>query len=132
MRVHRVQANLGVEHDVQEMFAYSSQTTGFGAVQVVIINHATYVTEDVPIAHMTLNQWNSTINTNLTSSFLVAKHFLQGLENSATEIKDKAAIVFIGSTAGKYGELGHGDYAASKSGMVFHFSTANDLTSYLF
>ena len=35
----------------------------------------------------------------------------------ATEAqKEQAAIVLIGSTAGKFGEAGHADYAACKSG----------------
>lgn len=114
-RIHRVQANLGVEHAVQEMFSAPK----FGPVQVAIINHGIFLTEEVPIAHMSLEQWNLTINTNLTSSFLVAKYFLQGLEATSVKVKDKAAIVFIGSTAGKYGELGHADYASSKSGKIY-------------
>ncbi|KAG2075294.1 NAD(P)-binding protein [Suillus decipiens] len=90
-----------------------------GPVQVVIVNHAIYPTLDVPIARMTLDQWNTTITTNLTSSFLVCREYLKHLENAASTIKDKAAIVFIGSTAGKYGEANHGDYAATKSAMMY-------------
>lgn len=96
---------------------FESFREGFGSVQISIINHAYYPTADVPVAGMTLEQWNSTITTNLTSSFLVAKYFLQGLKKSNKERRDKAAIVFIGSTAGKYGEAGHADYAVTKSGM---------------
>ena len=88
----------------------------FGPVQVLVVNHGYYVSEDVPVAHMTLDQWNSTITTDLTSSFLVVREFLRNLENAPASKKEHAAIVMIGSTAGKYGEAGHADYAACKSG----------------
>lgn len=88
-----------------------------GPVQVVIVNHAIYPTLDVPIARMTLDQWNNTITTNLTSSFLVCREYLKHLESAPSTVKEKAAIVLIGSTAGKYGEANHADYAATKSGQ---------------
>ena len=85
-------------------------------MQVAVINHAYYESRDVPVAQMTLEQWESTMSTNLTSSFLVAREYLRGLEKAADSVKDKAGIVLIGSTAGKYGEAGHADYSATKSG----------------
>lgn len=51
---------------------------------------------------MSLERWRNTIDTNLTSSFIVAKEYLRRLEGAV--VKDNAAIVLIGSTAGKYGE----------------------------
>lgn len=98
------------------MFADSSRT--FGPVQVVIVNHAYYPPEDVPVARMSLDQWNSTISTDLTSTFLVVRSYLNGLERASAAEKDRAAIVMIGSTAGKFGEGGHADYAACKSGKA--------------
>ena len=85
-------------------------------MQVVIINHGYWETEDVPVAKMTLKQWNATISIDLTSPFMVAREYLRGLEKASVEEKEKAAIVLIGSTAGKYGEANHADYAACKSG----------------
>ncbi len=41
---------------------------------------------------------------------------MRNLEGADEEDKEKASIVLIGSTAGKYGEAYHADYAASKSG----------------
>lgn len=55
---------------------------------------------------------------NLTSSFLVCREYLRRLEDASAEEKEKASIVIIGSTAGKYGEFDHADYAASKSGAL--------------
>jgi NAD(P)-dependent dehydrogenase (short-subunit alcohol dehydrogenase family) len=65
---------------------------------------------------MTTEQWDRTISANLTSSFLVCREYLRYLRASVDSVKDKASVVLIGSTAGKYGEANHGDYAISKSG----------------
>lgn len=108
-------ANLSVEEDVANLF--STATSGsFGPVQVAVINHAIYETADVPLKDMDLDQWNRTIKTNLTSSFLVAREYLRHLEQASDEAKAKASILFVGSTAGKFGEMNHADYSASKSG----------------
>jgi NAD(P)-dependent dehydrogenase (short-subunit alcohol dehydrogenase family) len=95
-------------------------------VQVAIINHGIWPTADVPVARMSLAQWQTTIDTNLTSAFLVAREYLRQLEGVPDALKEKASICFVGSTAGKYGEADHADYAASKSGgchsILFLFS----------
>jgi NAD(P)-dependent dehydrogenase (short-subunit alcohol dehydrogenase family) len=75
---------------------------------------------------MSLTHWNRTINTNLTSPFLVAREFLRSLADSGAgwtkEKKDQACIVFIGSAAGKIGEATHADYSSSKSGESLYGS----------
>ncbi|KAG2144145.1 NAD-P-binding protein [Suillus bovinus] len=116
--LQHVQANLSREEAVIAMFE-SLSAMPHGPVQVVIVNHAIYPTLDVPIARMTLEQWNTTMTTNLTSSFLVCREYLKHLESAPSTVKEKAAIVLIGSTAGKYGEANHGDYAATKSAMMY-------------
>lgn len=114
-RIRALQADLTQEDNVRQLFANAS-TTPFGAVQVAVINHAFYEKRDVPLAQMSLAQWESTFRTNVTSSFLVAREYLRGLEQAEAGDREKAAIVLIGSTAGKLGEAGHADYAATKSG----------------
>ncbi|KAI0759640.1 hypothetical protein BC629DRAFT_1548361 [Irpex lacteus] len=113
-RVQPVYADLTKEADVVQLFSEASRT--YGPVQVIIVNHGYWPPEDVPIVRMSLDQWNSTVSTDLTSSFLVVREYLRQLEATSESVKDKAAVVLIGSTAGKYGEAGHADYAASKSG----------------
>jgi NAD(P)-dependent dehydrogenase (short-subunit alcohol dehydrogenase family) len=115
-RVHLAIADLSAEDKVGEIFVLSEAQ--FGPVQVLVVNHAISSTSNIPLADMTLDQWTGTLQTNLTSSFLVCREYLRGLrEQTATPVlKEKASIVLIGSTAGKYGEAGNADYAASKSG----------------
>ncbi|OBZ74518.1 3-oxoacyl-[acyl-carrier-protein] reductase FabG [Grifola frondosa] len=117
-RVRAAQASLEREDDVGRLFEHAD-SFGFGAVQVLVVNHGYYPPEDAPLAHMSLRQWEATFATNVTSSFLVVRAYLQRLERASDEEKARAAIVLIGSTAGKYGEAGHADYAATKSAMMY-------------
>ena len=117
--IQKLQADLGAEGDTSRMFA-EINSGRFGPVQVIIVNHAIYVAEDIPLSQMSLAQWDRTVNANLTSSFLVIREYLKGLESlgeDRSNLKGEAAIVLVGSTAGKYGEDGHADYSVTKSGM---------------
>lgn len=114
--LQHVQANLSEEQAVVTMFK-SLSTMPHGPVQVVVINHAISHSLAVPIARMTLDQWNTTMTVNLTSSFLVCREYLKHLERASSDIKEKATIILVGSTAGKYGEANNGDYAVTKSGQ---------------
>lgn len=116
-RIQTVHANLENEDEVASAFKEASGA--FGPVQIVVINHGYWEPADMPIARMPLQQWNSTISTDLTSCFLVAREYLRGLESASDSEKEKASIIMIGSTAGKYGEGGHADYAACKSAMMY-------------
>lgn len=130
-----VQADLSKEDEVAAMFDKATYT--FGPVQILIINHAISVVKDEYIWEMSLDRWKTTMDANLTSTFLVAREYLRRLKNVASDLREEASIVLIGSTAGKYGrrpiyspismrvtdnivvclgEAGHADYAASKSG----------------
>lgn len=101
----------------EEVIRLFSTPHSFGAIQVAVINHGIWLPEDVLLKDMTLERWNNTITTNLTSSFLVAREYMKQLEKATDPEKDKASIVFIGSCAGKYGEAYHADYAVTKSGQ---------------
>ncbi|KAK7047430.1 hypothetical protein VNI00_006661 [Paramarasmius palmivorus] len=124
-KLHIAQANLASESSVQALFASAAET--FGLVHVAVVNHGIWVEENVMLKDMSLERWNFTMDSNLTSAFLVAREFIKGLEKekarnldeSAKERVDNASIVFIGSTAGMYGEANHADYAAAKSALMY-------------
>jgi NAD(P)-dependent dehydrogenase (short-subunit alcohol dehydrogenase family) len=65
---------------------------------------------------MDLEQWNNTVASNLTASFLCAREYFRYLEHVQP---DNASLVLIGSTAARFGEEGHADYAASKAGLTY-------------
>jgi NAD(P)-dependent dehydrogenase (short-subunit alcohol dehydrogenase family) len=113
-RVHLAQADLVSEEEVTALF--SSASNALGPIEVAVVNHGYYPSAHVPLAEMELSQWRATHDTNLTSSFLVCRAFLRGLTHLVDERKHCASIILVGSTAGKFGEAGHADYASTKSG----------------
>ena len=68
---------------------------------------------DLPVWELPLDRWESTLRANLTATFLTARGFLRMVASSG-----HGSLVVIGSTAGLFGEAGHADYAAAKSGLV--------------
>ena len=113
-----IQADVRDESGVQNLLNDAAEKNG-GPVSVLIINHGIWPTNDAPIADMGLDQWSNTLAVNLTGPFLLCRQYLQALRSASDAIKDTASIIFIGSTAGKYGEAGHGDYSATKSALMY-------------
>jgi 3-oxoacyl-[acyl-carrier protein] reductase len=71
-----------------------------------------YPSEDAPVWALDLARFEQTIAQNLVATFLTARAFLRGLEGSP-----RGALVLVGSTAGRFGEAGHADYAAAKAAI---------------
>jgi 3-oxoacyl-[acyl-carrier protein] reductase len=101
-----VQADLTLEADVERMFAEAGELDVCAAVAGV------WPADDVPVWDLPLERWRATVDANLTASFLTARGFLRGLGHR------EGSLVFVGSTAGIFGEHGHADYAAAKSGIT--------------
>ena len=112
------QADLSKEQEVIKLFDNVADTSTFGPVQILVVNHGIAVSEDVSIIEMSLSQWDNTLSVNLTAAFLVVREFLRrlSLPSVSDEVKQKVNVVFVGSTAGKFGEAGNLDYAVTKSG----------------
>src|SRR5262245_62396368 len=81
--------------------------------------------EDVPVWDLSLERWEETVRTNLTAGFLVARAFLREVGRTG-----HGSLVFVGSTAGIFGEAGHADYAAAKSAVTggLLLSLKNEIT----
>jgi 3-oxoacyl-[acyl-carrier protein] reductase len=62
---------------------------------------------------MSLEDWNETINLNLTGTFLFTREVLSYMKK-----RKCGKIINISSTAGQRGEPFHSQYAASKGGMI--------------
>ena len=82
-----------------------------GPLDVCAAVAGVWPSEDVPVSEMPLARWQATLDENLTSVFLTARGFLGQLDGDG-------ALVLVGSTAGIFGEAGHADYAAAKSGVL--------------
>jgi 3-oxoacyl-[acyl-carrier protein] reductase len=102
-----VAADLTVEAEADRLFTEAGELDVCAAVAGV------WPEEDVPVWELPLERWEETVRTNLTVSFLTARGFLRGVAASG-----HGSLVLVGSTAGLFGEAGHADYAAAKSGIV--------------
>ncbi|KAL4256391.1 NAD(P)-binding domain superfamily protein [Pleurotus pulmonarius] len=118
-RIRAIQADLTIERSVSQIFSQHAGEPDFGPVHIVVINHGILPMAATPITAMSLERWNHTINTNLTSSFMVAREYLKQLLSASEEVKAKANIIFNGSAAGKFGWDGCADYATTKSAMMY-------------
>jgi len=107
-----VGADLRDEVQVRTLFAEARRR--FGRVDTLVANAGVWCERSVPIAEMSLDQWQETMAADLTSVFLCCREFLQ-----MARVQKQGNIVIIGSTAGVFGEPGHGDYAAAKSALAY-------------
>jgi NAD(P)-dependent dehydrogenase (short-subunit alcohol dehydrogenase family) len=107
----------------------------FGLINVCIINHATFVDDDIPIWDMPLAQWQRTLDVNLTSYFLYAREWCRQLKRLKPIDADQvnASLILVGSTAGRFGEANHLDYASSKGALQSGFikSLKNEIVQIL-
>ncbi|KAJ3570189.1 hypothetical protein NP233_g4580 [Leucocoprinus birnbaumii] len=117
--IQTLQADLTEEQAVTQLF--DSATSTFGPVHILILNHAIVSSVKEPVWKISLERWKRTIDVNLTSCFIMTKEYLKRLEVASEEVKDRASILIIGSTAGKYGKALDSDYAASKSALMYGF-----------
>jgi 3-oxoacyl-[acyl-carrier protein] reductase len=83
-----------------------------GAVDVCVANAGVWPTPDEGLWEVSLARWEETLRLNLTATFLTARGFLREVERTG-----HGNIVLIGSTAGRFGEAGHADYAAAKAAI---------------
>lgn len=113
-----LQADVRDESGVQTLLDDAAKNNG-GPVSVLVVNHGIWPTNDAPIADMDFQQWNNTLAVNLSGPFLLCRAYLRALRSAPEAAKDAASIIFIGSTAGKFGEAGHGDYSATKSALMY-------------
>ncbi len=93
----------------------------FERLDILVVNHGIWPSDDVPIAEMTDAQWRGTMGVNLDSVFglvqaAVAQMDRQGQPSTADEAAGH--IVLISSTAGQRGEAYHADYAVTKGAMI--------------
>lgn len=117
------QADLTDEADVERLFVEAREA--LGAIDACVAVQGVWPREDVPVWELPLARWEDTLRQNLTSVFLVARAFLREVERNG-----HGSLVLVGSTAGVFGEAGHADYAAAKSGVLggLLLSLKNEIT----
>ena len=78
----------------------------------ILVNNAG-ITRDNLAMRMSLDDWDSVINTNLTGSFAVIKSCLRGMMKAKY-----GRVINIGSVVGSSGNPGQANYASSKAGVL--------------
>ncbi len=78
----------------------------------ILINNAG-ITKDNLLMRMKEDEWDSVINTNLTSIYRLCKACMRGMMKAK-----QGRIVNIGSVVGSTGNPGQANYAASKAGVL--------------
>lgn len=91
----------------------------FGRIDACAVNAGAWPAEHFELAHLPPERLRDTLETNLVGALFTARAFLRALERTGPRADGHgAALVFTGSTAGRFGERGHVDYAAAKSALV--------------
>jgi len=116
-----IEADVSNENNVQSMFSQFAEA--FGRIDILIANAG--LQRDAPITTMTLEQWRTVIEVNLTGQFLCAreaiKRFLQ--QGASPVSRAMGKIVCMSSVHEEIPWAGHVNYAASKGGVMLMMKT---------
>jgi len=110
------QADVSSEAQVSSMF--ESMIARFGTIDILVNNAG--LQRDSAFASMTLEQWNTVININLTGQFLCARAAIaEFLRRGVVPAVSSAAgkIICMSSVHQQIPWAGHANYAASKGGI---------------
>jgi len=98
--------------------AMMSAAGSFGRVDVCVVNAGIWAPESGPLHELAESRIRNVVETNLLGATWTARAFLKSLAKTGPrDDGDGAALVFVGSTAGRFGEAGHAEYAISKAGL---------------
>src|SRR5437764_3849810 len=103
-------ADLTDEAAVEQLFTRARED--LGDVEVCAAVAGVWPRDDEPVWKLGLERWEEVLRANLTATFLTARGFLREVERTG-----RGNLVLVGSTAGRFGEAGHADYAAAKSAI---------------
>jgi 3-oxoacyl-[acyl-carrier protein] reductase len=103
-------ADLTVEAEVDSLFEQARAE--LGAVDICAAVAGVWPSADEPAWELSLERWEATLRANLTATFLTSRAFLREVQRTG-----HGNLVLVGSTAGRFGEAGHADYAAAKSAI---------------
>ena len=116
-----VQADVARQADVERLIQAS--LGAFSRIDVVVNNAG--ITRDTLLMRMSEDDWDTVLDTNLKSAFLVTKAALRPMLRQR-----HGRIVNITSISGVIGNAGQANYSASKAGLIgFTRSTAREVAS---
>ena len=119
-RALAIQADVGKEANAK---ATVEQTIGRLGPINILVNNAGAIGAEVPVAEMSVEQWDLVVNTDLRGFFLTT-HF--ALPHMPTEPAGK--VINIGSELALKGRVNFGHYCAAKGGVIgFTYAIAHEL-----
>lgn len=115
-RAKSVRADVSDEAAVERMF--TSHGSAFGRLDILVANAG--MQQDASITDMTLAQWQSVLNVNLTGQFLCVREAVRCFQRQQASPWSRARgkIVCMGSVHEQIPWAGHVNYAASKGGTM--------------
>ena len=125
-----LQADVSKEDQVQAMFARMFEA--FGTIDILVANAG--LQRDAPFEEMTLQDWNTVLNVNLTGQFLCAREAVKEFKRRGVRKEVSCAagkIICMSSVHDVIPWAGHVNYAASKGGvMLMMKSIAQEVAPY--
>ena len=117
-----IRADVSDERQVEQMFEEACGR--FGTLDIVVANAG--LQRDAPFEEMTLAQWNTVINVNLTGQFLCARAAVREFLRRGPRPQVSRAlgkIICMSSVHEVIPWAGHANYAASKGGVMMLMKT---------
>ena len=100
-----------IENEDQIKSAFKSVLAEFGKIDILVNNAG--ITRDQLVMRMKRADWDSVLNTNLTSAYLCTQQVIGSM------LKQRwGRIINITSIFGQMGQAGQANYAASKAGLI--------------
>ena len=115
-RAIAVQANVADEEDVVRLF--DAGAAAFGRIDILVANSG--IQKDAAIADMTLDDWNSVIEVNLTGQFLCAREAVRRFRSQPADgrpARSAGTIIAMSSVHEVIPWAGHVNYASAKGGI---------------
>jgi len=116
-RAIAIAADVSRENEVDAMFAKAIDH--FGTLHIAVSNAG--LQRDSPFDAMTLEQWNTVINVNLTGQFLCTRAATREFKRRGVDSRISVAagkILCMSSVHQEIPWAGHANYAASKGGIM--------------
>jgi 3-oxoacyl-[acyl-carrier protein] reductase len=102
---------IDVAEEEQVKTGVKSVISHFSKIDILINNAG--ITRDQLVMRMKRNDWDSVLNTNLTSAYLCIQQVIPSM------LKQRwGRIINISSVFGQMGQAGQANYAASKAGLI--------------
>ena len=117
VNAYAYQADVSSEEQVQGMFQHMYKE--FGTIDILVNNAG--LQRDAPIEELTLKDWNTVINVNLTGQFLCSREAIREFKRRGVvkEVSCAAGkIICVSSVHDIIPWAGHVNYAASKGGVM--------------